>query len=211
MSEEKEQHPWNALQQTPLSDLKRRAKIVDTLKEIEPVELAGAERFAYDCGDGDALAWYFAADGKVLLVTFLHESELNTFDCHEEEGEDYAVQRSYFKGVPEDLVALVENQEETDELLIIDDATGGRTIQVATGVYWCDGNSWHVAEGLREHCQNAGLDVFDEGGFYMVYQYVLGRPFTPEAYHEATFNEYLSAEENEERLEQVRAVFASVR
>ena len=210
MSEEKEQHPWNALQQTPLSDLKRRAKIVDTLEGIETVELAGAERFASDCGDGDALAWYFTDDGKVLLVTYMHESELNVYDFHEEEGKDYAVQRSYFRGVPDDLVALVENQDETNEMFNIEDPAG-RTIQVATGVYWSDGNTWHIAEGLLEHCRNEGLDVFDEAGFYMVYMYVLGRPFTPEEYHAATFNEFLSAEENQERLERLRTVFASVR
>ncbi|MEU9228928.1 hypothetical protein AB0D40_31720 [Streptomyces massasporeus] len=46
MSEKEEQHPWNALQQTPLNDLKRRAKIVDTLEDLETVELSGAERYA---------------------------------------------------------------------------------------------------------------------------------------------------------------------
>lgn len=41
MSENEEQHPWNALQQTPLDDLKRRAKIVDPLEDLETVSSRG--------------------------------------------------------------------------------------------------------------------------------------------------------------------------
>ncbi|MEU9228927.1 hypothetical protein AB0D40_31715 [Streptomyces massasporeus] len=106
-------------------------------------------------------------------------------------------------------MALVENQEES-HLLNIEDASGEKTIHTATGVYWCDGTSWHVAEGLLEHCRNIGVDEFDEASIYILYRYILGRPFTPEEYHAATLNEFLSEEENQKRLEHLRMVFTSI-
>ncbi|MGP3735795.1 hypothetical protein ACTWJ9_21825 [Streptomyces sp. GDS52] len=70
---------WDALVATPLPEVRRRAAVVDDLAGVEPVTVTGARRLAWNDGGGQSAVWYFAEDGRVLLLTFDHESELNLY------------------------------------------------------------------------------------------------------------------------------------
>lgn len=173
---------WTALQRTSFADLKRRVTVVDALlTDTRRVTVTGAERFAYHDGDGDSAVWYFTADGRILLLTQWHDSELNAYGDHDEADEDFAVQDSYFDGVPANLVGLVRNQPETTESFNIRTHLGD-SIHSATGVFWFDGIRWRVAEGLAEHCRRKGIDVYEESGLCCVNAYLLGEEFTPKRY-----------------------------
>ncbi|MFF4983973.1 hypothetical protein ACFY3O_28500 [Streptomyces sp. NPDC001046] len=155
---------WTALQRTSFTDLKRRVMVVDALlADNRRVTVTGAERFACNDGGGDSAVWYFTADGRILLLTQWHDSELNAYGDHDEADEDFAVQDSYFDGVPADLVELVRNKPETAESFNIRTRLGD-SIHSATGVFWFDGIRWRVAEGLAEHCRRNGIDVYEEAG-----------------------------------------------
>ncbi len=167
---------WDALAATPLPEVRRRAAVVDDLAEVEPVTVAGARRLAWNDGGGQSAVWYFAEDGRVLLLTFDHESELNLYA-----EEDFALQESFYEGVPESLVALVRDRPENYESLNLTDSATGRTIHYAGGVFWCDGTRWHVSDGLAEYCRREDADLFGESGFdYCLDVYRFGQDFTPE-------------------------------
>ncbi|MFI6641141.1 hypothetical protein [Streptomyces sp. NPDC050504] len=168
---------WDALTATPLPEVLRRAVAVDGLVGIEPVAVPGARRLAWNDGGGQSAVWYFAQDGRVLLLTFDHESSLNLYA-----EDDYALQESFYKGVPEPLVELVRDRPENYESLNLTDPATGRTIHYAGGVFWFDGADWHVAEGLADHCRREDVDLFNESGFdYCLGVYRFGQDFTPEA------------------------------
>ncbi|MEU3600215.1 hypothetical protein ABZ714_16070 [Streptomyces sp. NPDC006798] len=168
---------WDALTATPLPEVRRRAAVVDALTAIEPVTVPGAHRLAWNDGGGQSAVWYFAEDGRVLLLTFDHESELNLYA----EG-DYALQESLYGGVPDALVELVRDRPENYESLNLKDPVTGRTIHYAGGVFWYDGTRWHIADGLTEYCRREGIDLFGESGFdYCLDVYLFGQEFTPEA------------------------------
>ncbi len=197
---------WDALSSTLLPELHRRAAIVDDLTEVAPVTVPGAERLAWNDGGGQSAVWYFAEDGRVLLLTFDHESELNLYA-----EEDYELQESFYRGVPESLVALVRDQPENYESLNLKDPASGRTIHYAGGVFWFDGVRWHVAEGFEEHCRREGIELFVESGFeYCLGDYLLGRDFTPEAVvaDRDEDGQYEDEGEKAADLEEVREVFA---
>ncbi|MFE1268037.1 hypothetical protein [Streptomyces sp. NPDC058758] len=167
---------WDALAATPLLEVRRRAAVVDDLTGIEPVRVPGAHRSAWNDGGGQSAVWYFAEDGRALLLTFDHESELNLYA-----EDDFALQESFYEGVPESRVALVRDRPENYESLNLTDPATGRTIHYAGGVFWYDGTRWHVADGLAEHCREEGVDLFDESGFaYCLAVYRFGQDFAPE-------------------------------
>ncbi|MCF2437173.1 hypothetical protein LV779_36355 [Streptomyces thinghirensis] len=60
-----------------------------------------------------------------------NESALNLYA-----EEDFALQESFYNGVPESLVALVRDRPENYESLNLTDSTTGRTIHYAGGVFW---------------------------------------------------------------------------
>ncbi|MGY4280456.1 hypothetical protein [Streptomyces sp. M18.1] len=168
---------WDALTVTPLPEIRRRAAVLDDLAEVDPVTVPGAHRLAWNDGGGQSAVWYFTEDGRVLLLTFDHESVLNLYA-----EDDFALQESLFEGVPESLVTLVRDRPENYESLNLTDATTGRTIHYAGGVFWYDGTRWQVSDGLAEYCRREGVDLFGESGFdYCLDAYRLGQDFTPES------------------------------
>ncbi|MEU5678599.1 hypothetical protein [Streptomyces rochei] len=168
---------WHALTVTPLPEIRRRAAVLDDLAEVDPVTVPGAHRLAWNDGGGQSAVWYFTEDGRALLLTFDHESVLNLYA-----EDDFALQESFFEGVPESLVTLVRDRPENYESLNLTDATTGRTIHYAGGVFWYDGTRWQVSDGLAEYCRREGLDLFGESGFdYCLDAYRLGQDFTPES------------------------------
>ncbi|MFF4172857.1 hypothetical protein [Streptomyces sp. NPDC001744] len=197
---------WDALAATPLPEVRRRAAVVDELTGVEPVTVPGACRPAWNDGGGQSAVWYFAGDGRVLLLTFDHESELNLYA----EG-DFALQESFYEGVPESLVALVRDRPENYESLNLTDPATGRTIHYAGGVFWYDGARWHVSDGLAEHCRREDVDLFGESGFdYCLDAYRFGRDLTPETVVAARDEDglYEDEKEREADLAHVREVFA---
>ncbi|MCX5037980.1 hypothetical protein QMA61_07935 [Streptomyces coelicoflavus] len=196
---------WDALSATPLPEVRRRAAVVDALTGVGPVTVPGAHRLAWNDRGGQSAVWYFADDGRVLLLTFDHESELNLYA-----EEDYALQESLYDGVPEALVALVRDRPENYESLNLTDSATGRTIHYAGGVFWYDGTRWHVSDGLAEYCRREDEDLFGESGFaYCLGAYGFGRDFTPEtvvATRDAD-GRYKDAREREADLLAVREVF----
>ncbi|PZT69940.1 hypothetical protein DN402_28355 [Streptomyces sp. SW4] len=197
---------WDALVATPLPEVRRRAAVMDALAEVEPVPVTGAHRLAWNDRGGQSAVWYFAEDGRVLLLTFDHETELNLYA-----EEDYALQESFYEGVPESLVALVRDRPENYESLNLTDPATGRTIHYAGGVFWYDGARWHVADGVAGHCRREDLDLFTESGFdYCLDGYRFGQDFTPEAvvaFRDAE-GHYDDDKEREADLTAVREVFA---
>ncbi|MDI3388198.1 hypothetical protein QIS99_18600 [Streptomyces sp. B-S-A8] len=168
---------WTALRALPTTELRRRAAIVTDVTEIAPMTVDGAERFAWNDSGGQSAVWYFTPDDRILLLTFDHESELNLYA----EG-TYALQKSLYDGVPDDLVHLaLDRPENYESLNLVDDETGA-TIHYAGGVFWHDGDEWHIAAGTRAHCARERLNLFTESGFdYCLSDYLLDTPeFTAE-------------------------------
>ncbi|MER6120263.1 hypothetical protein [Streptomyces sp. NPDC001743] len=192
---------WDALAATPLPEVRRRAAVMDELAEVAPVTVTGACRLAWNDGGGQSAVWYFAEDGRVLLLTFDHESDLNLYA-----EDDFALQESLYKGVPDDLVALVRDRPENYESLNLTDPATGRTIHYAGGVFWYDGTRWHVSDGLTDYCRREDTDLFGESGFdYCLNVYGFGEDFTPETVVAHLYEG--EDEEQEAELPGVREVF----
>jgi len=171
---------------------------MDDLVDVAPVTVSGARRLAWNDGGGQSAVWYFADDGRVLLLTFDHESDLNLYA-----EEDFALQESFYKGVPEALVGLVRDRPENYESLNLTDPATDRTIHYAGGVFWYDGTRWHVSDGLAEYCRREDADLFGDSGFdYCLGGYRFGQDFTPET---VVANLY---EGKEAELPGVREVFS---
>jgi hypothetical protein len=184
---------WEAFQATPLAEVRRRAAIIGEIAEVAPMTVDGAERFAWNDSGGQSAVWYFTPEGRALLLTFDHETDLNLYA----EG-DYAVQESLYRGVPEDLVRLVRNRPENYESLNLTDEATGNTIHYAGGVFWFDGERWRESEGLVEHCEREGLDPMTDSGFgYCLEPYLFGHEFTPETVVENRVGQGWYEEEDE--------------
>lgn len=168
---------WDALRATPIRETRRRAAVISEFVGIEPQLTHGAERLAWADFGGQAAVWFFTPDGRVLLLTFDHESDLNLYD-----DELHAAQRSLYDGVPEDLVRLVRNPPDNHELPDTKDPETGETLQCAGGVFWFDGEQWRPAEGMLDYCDQEGIDPRESGFEYAVSDYLFGQEFTPEAF-----------------------------
>lgn len=196
---------WDALTVTSLTEIRRRAAVMDDLAEVEPVTVPGARRLAWNDGGGQSAVWYFTEDGRVLLLTFDHESQLNLYA-----EDEFVLQESFFEGVPDSLVTLVRDRPENYESLNLTDTTTGRTIHYAGGVFWYDGTRWHVSDGLAEYCRREDLDLFSESGFdYCLDAYRFGQDFTPESVAAVREDDgrYEDDEEKEADLAGLREVF----
>ncbi|MFI6090468.1 hypothetical protein [Streptomyces sp. NPDC051218] len=196
---------WDALNTTPIAEIRRRAAIIDTLTEVEPVTVVGAERFAWNDSGGQSAVWYFTPDGRAMLLTFDHESELNLYA-----ESTYAVQESLYAGVPADLVQLVRNRPENYESLNLTDPETDETIHYAGGVFWFDGTRWQAAEGFLDHCDREGLDAMTESGFgYCLDDYLFGQEFTAESFvaYRQDDGWYDTPAEKDEALAAARSVF----
>ncbi|MBA0048523.1 hypothetical protein [Mycobacterium sp. NPDC050853] len=201
---------WEDLQQTPIEEVRRRAAIIDQWNDIDSVEVPGGTRYAWNDGGGQSSGWFFADDGKVLLLTFEHESALNFYDS------DYAGQAEIFRGLPDELVALVANQPESYEFLNLTETPSENTLPHASGVFWFDGTTWHIAAGLIAYCEKNGITPLTDAGFshdvgfdYAVGDCLFGKEFTPEAViAEQVANGWYEEEgEKEEALIRLRSVF----
>ncbi|MEW5538999.1 hypothetical protein AB1339_15255 [Streptomyces cyaneofuscatus] len=197
---------WEALAATPLPEVRRRAAVMDELAEVGPVTVTGAHRLAWNDGGGQSAVWYFAQDGRALLLTFDHEATLNLYA-----EEDFDLQEFFYQGVPESLVALVRDRPENYESLNLTDSATGRTLHYAGGVFWYDGTRWHVSDGLADHCRREEVDLFGESGFdYCLGAYRFGQDFTPESVVAAGDEEgcYKDGEGKAADLAAVREIFA---
>lgn len=195
---------WEGLVTTPLVEVRRRAAIVGEIAEVAPMVVDGAERFAWNDSGGQSTVWYFTPEGRALLLTFDHETDLNLYA----EG-DYALQESLYRGVPDDLVHLVRNRPENYESLNLTDEATGNTIHYAGGVFWFDGGQWREAEGFLAHCEQEGLEPMAESGFgYCLDAYLFGREFTPESVVESRSGWYSDETERAAALSGIREVFA---
>lgn len=201
---------WEDLRRTPIDEIRRRAAIVGLWNDIEPVEILGAVRYAWTDGSGQSAEWFFTDGGQVLLLTFEHEGALNFYDS------DYASQAEVFDGVPAGLMAFVRDQPENYEFLNVTDQATGDTLPHASGVFWFDGASWHIAAGLIGHCERNGIDLLEDGEFshsvgfeYALSEFLLGREFTPESFVDDQIANgwYGKTGEKEQALGRLRAVF----
>ncbi|MBV1955328.1 hypothetical protein B9W68_16370 [Streptomyces sp. CS227] len=168
---------WQALQATALGEVRRRAALVAAEADVEPATVDGAERLAWNDGGGQSAVWYFTADGRALLLTFDHEGSLNLYA-----EDDYALQVSLYRGVPDDLVALVRDRPENYESLNLTDPDSGATIHYAGGIFWFDGQGdsggWHIADGLAAYCEQEKIELNGEAGFsYCLAPYHFGEEF----------------------------------
>lgn len=173
MSEE----TWESLQRTNLDEVLRRATLVELCREdIDHGANSVGQRWVWNDGGGQSTVWHFFSDGRVLLLTFDHESPLNLFGTGA-----YAEQLALYAGVPEDMLSVVLNQPENYESLnLVDDAIGA-TVHYAGGIFWCDGTQWHIAQGLVDYCQTHDLDLWEDSGFsYCIEPYRFGESFTVE-------------------------------
>jgi len=196
---------WSALAATPIDELRRRIAIVGDLTDVAVRTVDGVTRFAWDDGGGQFTIWYFAQDGRVLLLIFDHETALNLST-----EKNYARQASLYHGVPDDLVRLVHNRPIHEGLHVRDGETG-ETIHSASGVFWFDGERWRPSEGLLAHCDREDLDLWRESGFdYCLGPYLLGRAFTPEAIVEHREDEgwYADDAESHDDLLMIRETFS---
>ncbi|MER5890965.1 hypothetical protein ABT160_44710 [Streptomyces sp. NPDC001941] len=197
---------WDALATTPLPEVRRRAAVMHDLAEVAPVTVPGARRLAWNDGGGQSAVWYFAEDGRALLLTFDHEATLNLYA-----EDDFALQESFYEGVPAPLVALVRDRPENYESLNLTDPETDRTIHYAGGVFWYDGERWHVTDTELDYCRREGIDFFGESGFdYCLGAYRFGEAFTPETVV-AMRDEggwYQDEEEKAADLRGIREVFA---
>ncbi|MFD1151960.1 hypothetical protein [Saccharothrix hoggarensis] len=199
---------WAALTATPLAEVRRRAAVIGEIAEVEPMTVDGAERCAWNDGGGQSAVWYFTPDGRALLLTFDHESDLNLYA----EG-DYALQESLYRGVPESLVRLVRNRPENYESLNLVDEGTGDSIHYAGGVFWYDGERWAAAEGFLAHCEREGLDPMVDSGFeYCLDACAFGGEFTPESVVERRAAEewYDDEDDREAALVEIRGIFDRV-
>ncbi|NUK04905.1 hypothetical protein HRW23_11765 [Streptomyces lunaelactis] len=196
---------WDALKATPITEIRRRAAIINKIVDVPSMTVDGAERFAWNDSGGQSAVWYFTPDSRVMLLTFDHETALNLYA----EG-TYAAQESLYGEVPEDLVQLVRNRPENYESLNLTDPETDETIHYAGGVFWFDGEQWWAAEGFLDHCDQEGLDPMIESGFsYCLDDYMFGQEFTAEAFieHRDADSWYDSAAEKDDALAAVREIF----
>lgn len=195
---------WEGFVTTPPAEVRRRAAIIGEIAEVVPVVVDGAERFAWNDSGGQSAVWYFTPDGRAMLLTFDHESELNLYGRG-----GYPVQESIYRGVPDDLVGLVRNRPEYYESLNHVDEATGHTIHHAGGVFWFDGEQWREADGLLAYCEQKGLDPLGESGFvYCTEAYLFGLEFTAESVVESRAHWYDDEAERVAAPAEIREMFA---
>jgi hypothetical protein len=174
---------WAALQATEPVEVQRRTGIIAEFGELEgltavgPPVVDGARRHAWTDGCGQSAVWYYDRNSQILLLTFDHESDLNLFTQN-----TYALQERLYRGVPAELMRLVHNRPGNYESHNVAHPETGDRLHGAGGIFWYDGDRWHVADGLAEHCRHKGLDLFVVSGFdYCTEPYRFGLEFTAEA------------------------------
>ncbi|WP_146070303.1 hypothetical protein [Arthrobacter sp. GMC3] len=188
---------WSGLNSVDLSEVRRRAHVMQRISAAERLNRGGVELIGWDSGSGDWAVWTFSKDGQAMLLVFDHESKLNLYGDY-----DVAAQMGMYTGLPETLLTPVRGMSEDDGFLMMGD--GPAAMPAASGVFWFDGSQWRVAEGLLELVEARGLDITSDSGFgYCTSWYRFDGEFTPES---------LCADDAEDRwgtdLRQLREIFA---
>lgn len=167
--------PWSLLGRLSVENLRRRARVLQVLSEAEPHSLDACDLFRWGSGGGDNASWVFAADGRILLLVFDHESELNLFSDYE-----VGAQTAMYNGIPDDLLVHVRGLPDREPFLMVGD--GADAVPAASGVFWFDGVAWHPADGLSTLVSERGLNlVRDSGIAHCTSWYLLDQEFTPES------------------------------
>lgn len=193
---------WEALQQTPIPELRRRAALVEMVDEFLKPSPPENGLYVWADGGGQTTAWQFADDGKALLLTLEHEGVLNVIN------EEVHVQRGFFDGVPSELVALIQRDPEATGFFDFSDEAG--PVLSASGVFWCDGVRWHVAEGLRRYCTENDVYIEESGYEYCTRPYLLGQEFTADTYYqEFALMDWMKEPERAELRRRIDAGFAA--
>jgi hypothetical protein len=185
------EHIVAGLETLPLAELRWRAAVVTALSGGEGSHSSWTRSYPFGCATryacnnsgGQAVQWYFTKDGRALLIAFEQEGDLNLPDP----SGDFDLLRTYYRGVPDDLLPLAGDRTCAYENRPVSDRETGATLLLATGVCWYDGERWHLAEGLLEFCEKQGINPAHESGFRLE-PYLLGKEFTPESY----FGAYLA-------------------
>lgn len=168
---------WDALQRTPIPELQRRAALIEMIDDfLEPSPVENG-LFVWEDGGGQNTAWQFSDDGRVLLLTYEHEGLLNVIN------EELIVQRGFYDGVPTDLMELVLRDSAATGFIDFSDESLG-TLLVASGVFWFDGDVWHIAEGLTRYCAENDVYIGESGFDYCTRPYLLGQDFTADTYYQ---------------------------
>ncbi|NMM83024.1 hypothetical protein B2J88_01345 [Rhodococcus sp. SRB_17] len=190
--------PWSLLDRLPVKALRRRAHVLKALSGAESLSIDGCALVRGESGGGDNASWLFAADGRILLLVFDHESPLNLYSDYE-----VAAQVAMYDGIPDELVAYVRGLLDEDPFLMV--GNDAEAVPAASGVFWFDGLAWRPADGLETLVAERGLDlVYDSGVAHCTSWYLLDQEFTPES---------LIADGAEDQfgvnLDQLTAVFAA--
>ncbi|WP_151769547.1 hypothetical protein [Streptomyces abyssomicinicus] len=177
---------WEALRGTPPSEVRRRvAAVSETLGPRFVRELRGAQRYEFNQGIGQWVVWYFTPDRQVLLLTY--EGLADTTPS----SDDYPTMEMFYRDVPDDLVALVRNDDEVSTTVI--NKESGETLHWASSVFWCDGSTWWISEGFLDFCEEEGYDPLVSSCFQdPLFPYAFGRELTAESVAR------LSADEDDE-------------
>ena len=205
-----EDETLEALNSMGLADLRYRAAVVTDLSLTDAsfagptssYRVDGATRYANNDSGGQSVIWYFTDDGRALLLTFVHDDQLNSASP----GDDFDLLRSFYRGVPEDLLRLAGDRTKAYENYLVEDPTTGAGLLLATGVLWCGGDRWQVADGLLEYCEMENIDL---GEVYVgLESYLPGQDFTPETYIDDYFwYDGWNGPDRETLLSQIRPVF----
>ena len=198
------------LNDSSYEELRYRAAVVGDLSYTEPsfaqdsktYRFGNATRYANNDSGGQSAIWYFTDDGKILLITFTHDCAANVG------GSDYERQRSFYRGVPADLMRLAADRTPAYENLIVENPETGDSVLVATAVAWFDGAEWNISDGAAAFCEEEGFDP-GEGTLTELDPYMLGETFTPETYIDDYFlYPGWPGSDRETLLEEIRPIFA---
>lgn len=202
---------WQLFSQTPLPEIIRRVSLLAEFENCAETEVDGARRFGWEDGGGQFAVWYFLSDGRAMLLTSDHELQLNVLGGPEE----YAVQTSFFDGVPADLVALVTDRPEHDETFNIE-GPDGHTIETAGGVFFFDGQRWQISPGVLAYLADGQPvdsttvdDVLFESGFTTCLEsYCFGEEFTVDAIMREYYPYVLEPDEERAQRERLAEILA---
>jgi hypothetical protein len=195
---------WEALQQTPVPELRRRAELIEKIDEFLHPSPAENGLFVWADGSGQTTAWQFSDDGYVLLLAYEHEGFLNVIN------DELDVQRGFYRGVPDDLMSLIlRDPAATGFVYSADD--DGTDVITASGVFWFDGVQWHVSEGLSAYCQENNVPIEESGLEYCTRTYLLGQEFNATSFyeHQVGLMDWMKEPERAELRRRIDAGFAA--
>lgn len=155
------------------AELRERATTVSRAVRLEPREDGPWLRCAWDNGGGDAAVWFFHEDGRTLVLLVDHDSPMNLYSAG-----DGDAQLDLYRGLPEDMRALVIGTDDDDPLLAM--PVGDTLVTFATGVFWSDGEQWFATDGLADRLRgDDSLSLRDTGTSVCLYPFDLYSYYAP--------------------------------